>query len=38
MNLHRAIWLLLVFRAYAFGDHVADPRAYRMRLHKVRWV
>jgi hypothetical protein len=29
--------VLMIFGAYAYGDHVSDPRAFPMRLSRVHW-
>jgi hypothetical protein len=29
--------VLMIFGAYAYGDHVSDPRAFSMRLSRIHW-
>lgn len=35
--LFRTQLVLMIFGAYAYGDHVSDPRAFPMRLSRIHW-
>jgi hypothetical protein len=35
--LFRTQLVLMIFGAYAYGDHVSDPRAFPLRLSRVHW-
>lgn len=36
-RLFRTQFVLMIFGAYGYGDHVSDPRAFPMRLARVAW-
>jgi hypothetical protein len=36
--LFRTQLVLMIFGAYAYGDHVSDPRAFPMRLSRIDWI